>query len=282
MPMYRATIIINGKRHGHTESHIFLKPGISPGAFAATLVPLLQARANLLSREYQIDGCRVAAIRDDAGNPVKRQVFPIAQVFKPANGFAVNSGAAPNVGILLKGTNAVGDRYTQFSFAFIPDNLEVDAGEISGGPPNWPGDFITWNGFMLSLGAGWLGFVILQELPNVEYTSLAGDLVQFTIPNPGFDPGTIGTNMMVRFRGFNNGKSVLNRELKVFVVDANTCVTVAPIAAGPMTGRGVITIYDQPSTYFTAAGWGLVKISKTHPGRPLLVSPGRAKTRPRV
>lgn len=279
MALYRATIIFEGQGHGWAETHVFSKTGTSPGGFAAQLVPWLSARAQLLGREYFIKGCRVSKIRDDLGAAVKRNVFPLEQIFRPGNQTAANSGDAPDAAIKVTGTNGAGDRSKQVFFGGVPDDVIVDGGIFSKDKVNWQANFVAWNTTSVQLGAGWLGFTVLNELPITTYARSAADVVTFTVAGVGFDPGSVGTQMLVRVRGLNNRKSVLNRQLIVFVESTTEAHTVDSIACGPYVNGGVMTIYDQPAGFIQAAGWSAVKTANHKRGRPLWVSPGRAPRR---
>lgn len=280
MALYRVTVIFNGAKHGWTESHVFSRSATTSGAFAATLIPWLTARAQLLGREFTIDGARVSLIRDDLGFPVRRNVFPLEQVFAPANQTAANGGDDPGQSIKWVGTTVDGNRSKQLFAGGAPDDVSVNGGVFDRDKVNYKTNFDSWNIITRSLGAGWLGFVALNEIPVTGYVASTTDIVTITVGGAGFPTGDIGSVQIVRIRGVNHGKSKLNGEFKVRIVDENTCKTVNPIALFTFASEGMLTTFDQPSTFFQSAGWSCVKTADKKRGRPLLVSPGRAKARP--
>lgn len=282
MALYRVSVLFEGRGHGWAETLVFDRTNTSPGAVAASLVGLLNARAQLLGREYRIIGARVAKIRDDAGLPVKRNVFLIQQEFKPSNQLVANAGGPPDDCVLVRGTTADGNRSKPIFLGGIPDDIILNGGALDLAAVNWGANFATWNNEMVTRQAGWLGLVAKGERFITSYTVNPTGINLFTVNAAVFDGTNAGVNQTVRIRQLNGGNSVFNRSLLVYPVSTTQFQNVRPMAAVDFISQGIVTVFTLPSTFFIAAAWGAVKYASHKRGRPLLVSPGRARRRATV
>ena len=134
-----------------------------------------------------------------------------------------------------------------------------------------------------ALAVGWLNWAHVG--PKIQITG-------YEVSASGFV--TFGTAMgallgivyrgpqVVRISGLNGGKSTLNGEILVQVVDNQTFVSVKPIAALAFTGPGKVLFYTQPLPFVAAAQIGNPSCAEHKRGNRSWQSPGRRRARVRV
>lgn len=146
----------------------------------------------------------------------------------------------------------------------------------------WEERLIAWKQALITGNYGWPSKVPADSAKgiNVTYASDADDIVTFTLPAPGMPAATVGTIQSVRFSKFNTSNSVLNRALLVTVDTALSLKTVAPIAAGPMKGKGRFN-YRSPG-FVGYANTGSISLGERRMGAPLDRYPGRSKAKART
>jgi len=278
--LYRVTFAFSGARQGWTESFVVPRDGTTPGNLASVLLTLYGKRVELLGREYQGDGFRVAKIRTAAGAPVKRQVFLHRQTLKPGDQTIANAGSPYDDCILVRGTDAAGERKRNVFFGGPPDSIVDDAGDLKLAKVNWGAKFASWNGEAIAQQLGWLADIPVGEQQIISYVTNAQLITTFTLGGNLFVGANATAQQTVRVRQL-NGKSVFNGQLVVIPLTATTCQTVRAIATQAFSSVGFMQAYTIPKPFVPAAGWGAAQYAFHDRGHPLFSSRGRAPARAR-
>lgn len=276
--LYRITYAFSGHGQGWSEVHVHQNDSDQPGNVSSQLRNLAQLRANLLGTPYQMDGYRVAQIRNDAGVPVQRIVYLWEQVMKPQT--TANWDAdATDVAIIARLTNGVGNLSKNIFMGGVPDDCVTVGGDLAGlSIDTWKSKYATWQTAALGLKVGWLGSDFTAESNITGYAVATNGQVEFHLEDAVLADFPAGSTTTVRIRALNNG-SPLNGSVLVSVDDASTCHTVKAIAAGPFRTAGVMRVYTELKPYVQAAGGYPVKVGNHKRGKPLFSSRGRLPKR---
>lgn len=283
MSTYRITTYFSGSKEGWSESFCSIRSTESPGEVANQCIILMQKRAQMLGTPYQIDGFRVAKIRDAGDNPVKRIVFLAEQVFKPSDQSLANGGDFDAICLITHGTNAVGDASSDHFVGGPPDSACDKGGEYNPDGNGIGTKFGQWATEMISTtqNMGWMNQPPSKDVMVTGYAQEANMTVTLTSDAatwPGPFPGPV---TKVRCRGINGG-STLNGQLLVIPKTATTCTTIEKVAVQAFVTSGFMKIYATKAAFIKFAGLAVKKIGNHKRGKPFFVTPGRAKKRVRI
>jgi hypothetical protein len=186
---------------------------------------------------------------------------------------------------------AGGGRRRQIQLRGCPDGLINNYGELTGPLYGaWEAQFLAYRLVVLGLagGAGNANYGWFRRVPTavpagiVSYTFAVGAFTPtLNLPADFFPLDQKDTNQYVRIRGVNGGKSALNGEQVVRVVERNQATLTRPLALGPQTTTGFMQRYTKLPVFVQADNVGIVRAGKRSPGRPLLYTPGRRPNRAR-
>lgn len=282
MSIYRVTTFFSGKGEGWSESFCFSRSLEDPGAVAAEMQLLAQKRAEMLGVPYQIDGYRVAKIRDAVDAPLKRVVFLNEAVYTPTDQSPGNDGDFDQICLIVAGTNGPGTLSSAHFVGGPPDSACSHAGNYDPNGNSIGTKFLSWSGEMLNKTAGWMNLPPTADTVVTGYVQNVNMTVTLTISDALFaGPFPSVVPIKVRCRQI-NGKSQLNRQLLVKALTATTCTTIEQIAVQPFVKSGNMKVYAIKSSFVPFAGMKVRKIGDHKRGKPSLVSPGRAKVQIRI
>lgn len=138
----------------------------------------------------------------------------------------------------------------------------------------------VWKNALTAKPYGWLSKDPANSRSGamVSYTVTNDGHVNFVLPGAGIpDPGG-SRNIEVRFSGFNNKNSILNRQVLCLWNDPTHLQSVRVIGASPMSTTGK---YNYRATTFVGyAQTGSISLGERRMGRPLNRYPGRHKAMP--
>lgn len=138
----------------------------------------------------------------------------------------------------------------------------------------------TWKAALIAKPYGWLTKDPANSRSGamVNYTVSNDGHVNFVLPAPGIpDPGGSRT-IEVRFSGFNNKSSILNRQVLCLWIDATHLQSVRTIGATPQLTTGKYNY--RAVTFVGYAQTGSISLGERRMGRPLNRYPGRHKAMP--
>lgn len=144
----------------------------------------------------------------------------------------------------------------------------------------WTSAFIAWKNALTAKPYGWLtkDAAASKSSAMVTYTVSNDGHVTFVLPAPGI-PDPLGSRVLdVRFSGFNNRASILNRQILCNWVDATHLTSVRTIGAGPMQTTGKFNY--RAVTFVGYAQTGSISLGERRMGRPLNRYPGRRRAMP--
>ena len=281
---FRCTSLFSGREQGWSEPYVYqTQDGTTPEQFFNGVIRnIAQKRAAMLGAQYTLDAVRIALIRNNAGQPVKRNVRLFQAGYVPNPATPDNGGEQPNACVLMEFSDQLGTRKMPKFVGGPPDSIFKDGGVFDGaGEGGWVGRFTSWNQANLNANAGWLeDLVSVGPLNLVGYIVNANKTVTFTIDGDMFVISQVGDIVFVRVSGVNNG-SVLNGALTVRVTTQATCTTVKPIAVFPYSSGGLITSYVDPKPFIAAFNTVIVREGTHKRGRPSNATRGRLKARAR-
>lgn len=231
-------------------------------------------RATMLGESCSIVGMRVSYPRNGA-----IASFPRREKIAGASGRTA-SDPASSLAILFVDSTATRKRVCHlrgwwddvaFDESYHP---ESDIGQL------FTANLIVWKTALLAKPYGWLSKDAATSRAGVGVTYVVGNdgRVTFTLPAPGIpDPG--GTrNIEIRFSGFNNRSSILNRQVLCEWIDATHVKSVRVIGASVMTNPGR---YNYRAVSFVGYNnTSSISLGERRMGRPLNRYPGRAKAMP--
>jgi len=277
--LYRVTFAFAGKSQGWSESYVIPRDGTNPGTLnATTVLPIAQARAALLAREYKLDAYRVAKIRLADGTPVKRNALLFTPDLGPGGTTSGWAGCQPRECVIIQAVDATGGRKKQVFARGIPDQIIEDGGELNFGESiGWFSKLNSFAALLVTAQAGWL-----EDIPIAGPFNVAGYVVN---PNGTvkvqFDAGLFvgvvaGTRVTMRLAGI-NGSSRLNGAQQMVVDDATHATTAKAIAVFGYSFGGQGVRYTTPKPFISAIAWN-AEIARTHDtGRPIIASRGRQR-----
>lgn len=280
---YRVTQLFSGFGVGWSETHVFTRQESDPGAVAGVLVQFAQLRANLLGREYKMDGYRVKLYLDATGARVRRAAFPQIQQFSPADQTAVNKGDPAFVAGRVIMSDITGQHITRVFMGGPPDGCTDSGGAFKASYQGWDQKVKDWFTEGVARGLSYLSFPVLRDVGISNYVIGPGLIVTYTHPAASFPAPDFGKTFVARVSGLNNQKSILNRVQNVAVIDAVTSATIKSHAAGPFASSGRMKTYNPLPSVFPLAGFQISPITARHKrGRPFGASPGRLRAQPLV
>lgn len=247
---------------------------------------LANTRVLMSAYPVQIKAYRVSDPLTKGRQGISRYFNPrkAAPNWQPTAG-AADPSTAVNVGFLRVSTN----QSRRLSVRGVPDDIVTDFGELKGGQyAAWKdGAFAAWAALLLGNGGsfgnvryGWFSRPPVQNVPPgvVTYSFAVGAWYPtLNLPEGFFPEGDKNQKRYVRISGVNGGESRLNGEHVVRVKDDKTAELTKPLALGPMTTPGQMVRYAELPTFITADRIQIEKAGRRAPGRPLLVTPGRAR-----
>lgn len=279
--IYRCTTAFSGSKEGWTESFCFSLSTDQVGDAANQLLVLHQLRAQMLGREYVIDGYRVSKIRDNVGAVVRRVPFLVQQEFAPSDLLKKNEGDFDAICLIARGTNDQGDKSSQHFLGAPPDSACINGGKYDPTGNGIGGKFNSWRSELLAKRGGWMHQPPTSDVTVDGYTQNVNQTVTLTFQAGTFVGPFPGAVTKIRCRGINNG-SQLNRQLLVVPLTATTARTVEQIAVQPFVSEGFAKVYGTIATFVQFAGLEVGKIGAHKRGRPLFTTPGRARKQIRI
>lgn len=246
---------------------------------------LASLRVLMSAAPVQIKAWRVSDPLTTGRQGISRYFNPrkAAPEWAPTTG-AADPSTAVNVGFLKVATN----QNRRISVRGVPDDIVTDFGELRG--PQYAawkdGPFAAWVQCLLGNAGnfgnrryGWFSRLPLNvPAGEVTYTFAVGAWYPtLNLPADFFALEDKGQKRYVRISGVNGGQSRLNGEQVVYVVERNQARLVKPLALGPMVTPGLMQRYATLPTFIEADRINVEKAGRRAPGRPLLVTPGRAR-----
>ncbi len=194
------------------------------------------------------------------------------------------TGAASALSLVTTFVNVTYNRKSITHLRGFWDDLERDEtfNPEPGVGAEWAAVFTQWKDALIARGYGWLSKNVPTSAKGLvnSYVEETDGTVKFLISANANITLRVGTNIAVRFARINNSKSTLNRTLVVRVNTANELQTVAPIATGAFSGKGIYTFRD--TVFYGYANTGGLKIGKRQMGKPIGLSVARSKARART
>jgi len=264
----------NGDGYGWSESHWQNNSSSAPnlgtqlGNFVAAVAT---PRAPMLGLDCVLETVRVSYPRNGA---IASQPVGTNLTGNPANAsgdesdslavLMVNNGSASKKVIHLRG----------MWIGVIRDGV-YDPTSATGAA--WDANFQTYKQALVNGAYGWLTKdpTNSRKGAGVTYVEGADGRVTFTLPAPGIpDPGGTQT-IEVRFSGFNNRASILNRQILCQWVNATTLISIRQIGAGPMTNPGKFNY--RAVLFNTYSDYAKITAGTRKAGKPLGRLPGRSR-----
>jgi len=148
--------------------------------------------------------------------------------------------------------------------------------------PGWDERLLTWKQSLIGRGYGWLTVNDTTSIRGTvnNYESATNGQIEFELTNIVNGPLVVGDIVTVTFSKINGSNSVLNHSLVCEVGAADSVFTVAPIAAGPFTGKGKFKI--RKTEFVAYSETDSISVGKRAAGKPLNRSPGRLSARART
>jgi len=275
MPVYRGTMIFNGRSHGWTESYTLDMASLNYVDAMNQLKDLADDRWPLLGKQTAITGLRIS--RMDRKN----------------DGFTMNYQRGPTQGcdndepdacLVVQCHDQNFQRHKTTFLRGIPDDIDIQFGVFVSAPCNFEELF---NNFVVQLRGiagqwGWWGRPLTGPVrADLQgYATVAGKVGTITFLTPLFAGQPPNAKVLVTFGGVNTpAKSTLNGQ-QVCIVDSDTtCHLAIPLAAFPWThgGHGLFV----PSEHVGIRGVTISRIGTRRVGAPLLASRGRQRARGR-
>lgn len=285
MPLLKITNFFEGRSHGWTESYFagFATNDLG-SAYVNIALPIANDRAQLLGDPCYIKAIRVSVERNDDGTTVLRDSYLQYVKILPAFGSAEVTrklAADSDVALQVIWQNATNQLRKFIFLRGIWDDVETAGGEyVPVG--SWNGRLNNWRATLFAKSVGWDSKPQFAKTIITNYATDAGNHITLTLAGAIFGNPPVGLPYpytQVRISKLNN-KSVLNGLLTVLPLSPNTCITVAPIAAGPFISPGTLTTYSH--LFIPAANIRAQKIVTRKAGAPLLESRGRVRAKPKV
>lgn len=198
----------------------------------------------------------------------------------------------PATSINVGFSNATQKRSRRIYMRGIPDIVVTHFGRLDSVEwGNWSKKFNALRDYLLGLvngqlggtNYGWYKRARVAAAKRAEYAyALNSTTPVFTMPTDFFSAEDLDRGKAyVRFSGFNNRKSPLNREMIVHVITRETCSPITPIAAFPMLNAGQCQRYQWVPEFVPADRIRVERAGTRRPGAPPLQRAGRSKNRPR-
>lgn len=270
--LFKATMFLEGKEHGWTESYWTLWPTNDYLDVMANLKTLAKARAALLGKECFIKALRVSQ------ETVKGDSYLL---YVNYNGDLQQPAAEPDAAVLFRIRNQDFSRAHNSFLRGFWDVVETNNGEYLSAMPAWAAVMKDFKAYFTGPKAlwGWYGVDAPVKADLLNYAVDVEQRITFTFKANLFPAPLIGKRTVVRLAGI-NGKSNLNGQQVVDVLSQTSAITFAPIANVPYQfgGRGTW------SGKVFIKSWSAVdeRVTTRKVGAPLLESHGRAKARPRT
>lgn len=273
MSVYATTFIFDIPGHGFSEEHFidFQSDNILDQFTIAA--ELGRRRMLFAGAQCILQGVRISNA-DVEGRVGTTQYIGIP-------GVTGKGCAASNVALncLRATTNNVYTAQTQFRGFW--DELEVTGGAVDRTNVDFANAFNSWAQYYVQQGFGWRGQTGPgQKFNVVNYVVSDTGVVRLTLGESIAGLGSAGTRKYVRFSQINGGKSQLNGEQVVRIVDGFTVEMTSQMAVLPFILAGVMRV--PTFTLRRAANVAIQRIGKRQAGAPLLRSRGRSPKRIRI
>lgn len=284
--IFRITFGFEGNGQGWAETHAFLNADPDPKTHYPTMYDIAVKRAMLLGIEYRVNAIRISRYATDAG--VRARGSFIKKVSLRTTLALQNIGAEPaDVAIIVRGDATPAPQAPQFNanqnqtFLGAPLDVNVDnGGQVIPANANFINNFAAWKSVMLGTTMGWLASDTILNIDISGITQNTNGTVRLSTLTPLLTTLTQGAIYKARIRQVNEGRSPLNGEVLVRVVDTFTMDTRQIIGIPTAQVNGSIRIYRQvqPFIDYGDLEWN-AKVGNHKRGRPFGSTPGRARKR---
>ena len=270
-------VFSGGEGYGWTEIHNAQADGETPNLTVQLTNfrnNVLLPRALMLGEDCAIVGFRVSYPREGAiASYALREKIP---------GSSGKTSADPTSSLATNFVNANGTSRKVCHLRGWWDDIAYDESfhpESTIGQ-EWMTHFVVWKAALTAKPYGWLtkDAAASRSGAGVTYTVNNSGHIVFTLPGAGIpDPGG-NRNIEVRFSGFNNKSSILNRQILCQWTNATTLTSVRVIGASAMTTTGKYNY--RALTFIAYSNTGSISLGERRMGRPLNRYPGRHKAQP--
>ena len=267
----KVSFIFSENGYGWTENYVVNTSTMSPtNVYLTQLGDLVNARLNLLGTGASLDYARISVI----GQPRNARLIALQ------NGAGRYGAAAahPNLALLCRMYPGAAGSSKSLFMRGIPGSIVGPDGVYT---PNstWNTPLQTWISIISSTGQnkyGWYG-TISPQVSNVNsYTVNVSEQVTVIMATPIFGQVQNNTRTLVRFSGI-NGKSELNGQWPVTVIDGSTCQTVGQFGLQPYRYGGKATWTSK--AFQAIAGVSPLRIDTRKAGKEYFLEPGRRGAR---
>jgi hypothetical protein len=288
MPAWKVDLVFQAPGHGWQETYYADFQVGDFGAAADAVKKLADLRIALAARPVEIKAYRITdpITPGKQGQPVYFRPRRTAPIW-PGELGATDPATSVNIGFIRNEGNLT----RRIQMRGVPDVVIDNYGDLKSVEwGTWEKAFNKLRLFLLGIingqqsGTrwGWLNRPRAAQVFGVSYSMADPIKPLFTFPAGTFlDPDEINKPKLIRFSKFNGSNSALNRELVCIVKSTTTAETAAPISAGPMITGGQALLYSAP-VFVAADNIGVERTGTRRPGRPLLVTAGRSRARPRT
>lgn len=284
--IFRITFGFAGASQGWAETHAFFNPDGNPLTHFPTMFDIAQKRAQLLGIEFAVVAVRISRYANDNGTRAKGALLRKCNYRNMSN--LVNIGAEPaDVAIIVRGGADQTSPNPQFNansnqtFLGGPLDVNVDnAGLVIPGAASFLSNFNAWKAVMLNTTMGWLASDTLLNIDVTAITQNTNGTVRLTTETPLLVTLVQGQIYKARIRQVNEGRSPLNGEVLVKIVDTFTMDTRQVIGIPTAQKPGSIRIYKQiqPFVDYGSLDYN-TQVGNHKRGRPFGSTPGRRPKR---
>ena len=284
--LFRITFGFEGKGQGWAETHAFLNALPDPKTHFPTMFDIAVKRAQLLGIEYRINAIRISRYATDAG--VRARGSFVRKVDLRTTLSLQNIGAEPaDVAIIVRGDADQTGPNPEFNanqnqtFLGAPLDVNVDnGGNVIPANANFVNNFAAWKSVMLNTTMGWLASKTISNIDISTITQNANGTVRLSTETSLLLTLTQGAIYKARIRQVNQGRSPLNGEVLVRIVDTHTMDTRQVIGIPTTQTGGSMRIYQQvqPFVDYGDLNWNAT-VGNHKRGRPFGSTPGRARKR---
>lgn len=279
MPAIKCVLIFrDDSGYGWSEIHYRNSESATP-SLAAHLTNLVDyivpLRAPLLGEDCVIVGARVSYPRDGAIASLPKKMYVRGSLDHPS------TESSTSLACQFVGNNNTSSKIVHLRGAW---DAVIENGEYHPELPlaeGWTDRLQAWKEGLIVAGYGWPTRATATSGKGIvnAYAVSAEQQITFTLAAPGLPAGTVGKRINVRFSRFNNGKSVLNRQLIVIPTSQTVATTVDPIAVFPSDSKGAWNFRDTGFTAYTSLQ--NVDVGRRPMGKPLGRLPGRSPAKAR-
>lgn len=265
--------------YGWSESH-FLQVGSANPNLSVQLqnfvTQIATPRAACLGHDSRIEFCRASYVRNGA-------IASLPQgTLLPGEPSVTGSDSASSLAVLM--FNATNNSKKVIHMRGYWDGAVEDEVFNNTTPVGaaWFSRFLTFKAALVANSYGWPSKdpALSVKGGGVTYTENPDGTVLFTFPAAGPtipDPGGNGT-LEIRFSGFNNRNSILNRQILCKWDNPLQVTSVRQIGAGPIQNAGKFNY--RVATFNTYSDFAKITAGERRMGRPSGRYPGRHRVTP--